>query len=204
MQKPVLGLAAVVVLGLLGGAAWLWLQPSAPVTSDAMVNASGAAIGGPFELLNHSGQRVTADSVIDRPTLVYFGYTFCPDVCPIDVQVMADTVDVLADRGVEVRPVFITIDPARDTPKELSYYAEAMHPTMIALTGTKEEIRAAADEYKVFYNRVDAEGSAADYLMQHSNFTYLMLPETGIAAVFRPNFPPEKLADDIQAVLAAQ
>ena len=204
MQKTVLAIVAVAVAAILGGAAWLALQPSNPKFSDAMVNAAGASIGGPFELVAHTGQRMTAEQVIDRPTLVYFGYTFCPDVCPIDVQVMADTVEFLAERGIEVQPVFITIDPQRDTPKELSYYAEAMHPKMIALTGTEDEIRVAADAYKVFYARVGAGESAAEYLMQHSNFTYLMLPDTGIAAVFKPNFPPEKLADDIEAVLQNQ
>ena len=102
-----------------------------------MLNADGADIGGPFELTAHTGDRVTAETVIDRPTLIYFGYTFCPDICPVDAQVMVDAVDLLAGRGIDVRPVFITVDPARDTPKELSYYAEALHPKLLALTGRR-------------------------------------------------------------------
>ena len=136
MMKPVLATATIVVAGSLAVAGWFALQPSSSGhVSPAMVNADGAAIGGPFELTTHTGARITADELIDGPTLIYFGYTFCPDICPVDTQIMVDAVDLLAERGIAVKPVFITIDPERDTPKELSYYAEAMHPTMIALTG---------------------------------------------------------------------
>ena len=202
MMKPVLATAAIVVAGSLAAAAWFALQPaSSGHVSPAMVNADGAAIGGPFELTTHTGRRITSDALIDGPTLIYFGYTFCPDICPVDTQIMVDAVDLLAERGIAVKPVFITIDPERDTPKELSYYAEAMHPTMIALTGSQEDVRTAADAYKVFYQRVDLEDSAAGYLMNHTGYTYLMTPQKGITALFRRDFPPEQIADDIEKVL---
>lgn len=202
MMKPVLAAAAVLALVITGAAVWFAVQPDARHLSKAMVNVDGADIGGPFELTAHTGERVTSETLIDGPTLIYFGYTFCPDICPIDTQVMVDAVDLLAERGISVKPVFITIDPARDTPEELSFFAEAMHPGMVALTGSAEEIRAAADAYKVFYQRVDVEGSAAGYLMNHTGYTYLMTPERGITALFRREFPPEQIADDIEKVLA--
>lgn len=203
MMKPILAVAAIIVVGALAAAGWFALKPgSSGHLSPAMVNAEGAAIGGSFELTTHTGQRITADELIDGPTLIYFGYTFCPDICPIDTQIMVDAVDLLAERGITVKPVFITIDPARDTPKELSYYAEAMHPDMIALTGSEAEVRVAADAYKVFYQRVDLEESAAGYLMNHTGFTYLMTPEKGITALFRRDFAPEQIADDIEIVLS--
>ena len=202
MMKPVLAAAAILVLAIAGAAVWFAVQPDPRHLSKAMVNVDGADIGGPFELTAHTGERVTSATLIDGPTLIYFGYTFCPDICPIDTQIMVDAVDLLAERGIEVKPVFITIDPERDTPKELSYFAEAMHPEMVALTGSAEEVRIAADAYKVFYQRVDVEGSAAEYLMNHTGYTYLMTPEHGITALFRREFPPEQIADDIEKVLA--
>lgn len=202
MMKPVLAAAAILVVAIAGAAVWFAVQPGPRHLSKAMVNVDGADIGGPFELTAHTGERVTSATLIDGPTLIYFGYTFCPDICPIDTQIMVDVVDLLAERGISVKPVFITIDPERDTPKELSYFAEAMHPEMVALTGSAEEIRAAADAFKVFYQRVDVEGSAAEYLMNHTGYTYLMTPEQGITALFRREFPPEQIADDIEKVLA--
>ena len=198
LMLPVTAAAIVVVLAVAG---WLALTPRPAHLSPAMLNANGADIGGPFELTAHTGERMSAETVIDRPALIYFGYTFCPDICPVDTQVMVDAVDLLAERGIEVRPVFITVDPARDTPKELAYYAEALHPTLLALTGSEEDVRAAADAYKVFYNKVELADSAAGYLMEHTGFTYLMTPGTGLAAVFRRDFPPEQIADDVARVL---
>lgn len=202
MMKPVLSIAVILVLAIAGAAVWFAVQPTPHHLSKAMVNVDGAEIGGPFELTTHTGEKITSDALIDGPTLIYFGYTFCPDICPIDTQIMVDVVDLLDARGIKVKPVFVTIDPERDTPKELSYFAEAMHPRMIALTGSVEEVRTAADAYKVFYQRVDVEGSAAEYLMNHTGYTYLMTPEHGITALFRREFAPEQIADDIEKVLA--
>ena len=201
MRNLMLPVTATAIVAVLAVAAWLALTPRPAHLSPAMLNADGADIGGPFELTAHTGDRVTAETVIDRPTLIYFGYTFCPDICPVDAQVMVDAVDLLAGRGIDVRPVFITVDPARDTPKELSYYAEALHPKLLALTGSDEDVRAAADTFKVFYNKVELGDSAAGYLMEHTGFTYLMVPDKGLAAVFRRNFPPEQIADDVVRVL---
>ena len=180
MQRTFLVIGGTVIAVITAAAILLTLRGEPKVElSPAMMNAAGADIGGPFTLIDQKGASVSDADVIDRPSLIYFGYTFCPDVCPVDVQVMADAVELLAERGIEVRPVFITIDPARDTVAELAVYAEAMHPEMIALTGTDEQIKKAADAYKVFYTREDAADSAAEYLMQHSAFTYLMLPRYG-------------------------
>ncbi|MEO1493236.1 MAG: SCO family protein [Pseudomonadota bacterium] len=203
MSKIVMMVAGGLIVAILAAVAYLELAPRGQYLSPAMLNVEGASLGGPFELTQHTGERITSDALIDRPTLIYFGYTFCPDICPIDVQVMADAVIVLEEKGIEVRPAFVTIDPARDTAEELAAYVEAMHPRMVGLTGSDEDIRAAADAYKVYYQRVDVEDSAAEYLMNHTGFTYLMMPETGIVAAFRNGFPPEQIAEDIEAVLSA-
>jgi protein SCO1/2 len=203
MRAVVLTAAGVLVAAIVGVALWLALAQRPVDLSPAMVNVEGADIGGPFELTAQSGERVTSAELIDGPTLIYFGYTFCPDVCPVDTQIMAQAVDILAEQGIEVTPVFITVDPERDTPEALAAYAEAVHPNMIALTGTPEEIRAAADAYKVYYQKVEMEDSAAGYLMNHTSYFYLMTPEAGLVALFRRDVTPESLASDIARVLAA-
>ena len=203
MMKLVLPISVATVLAIAAGALWLSLRPAPVDLSPAMINIDGANIGGQFELTSHSGERVTSGELIDGPTLIYFGYTYCPDICPLDVQVMVEAVDLLAERGITVKPVFITVDPERDTPEELAYYAEAMHPRMVALTGSLEEIQIAADAYKVFFQKVELPDSAAGYLMQHTGFIYLVTPERGITAMFRREFAPEQIADDIGRVLAA-
>jgi protein SCO1/2 len=185
------------------GAAAIFLtlnEPYEPV-SPAAVNIAGAEIGGPFALTDHTGAAVTSAGLIDGPTLIYFGYTFCPDICPVDVAVMASAVDLLAGQGIEVTPVFITIDPARDTPEVLTYYAGAMHPAMIALTGTEAEIKAAADAYKVYFERVDLADSAADYLMNHTTLTYFVTPD-GLKGLFRNGFSPEEIAGEVARILS--
>jgi protein SCO1/2 len=201
MRNAAMALGGLVFAGLAAAAIFLYLgQPAGPV-SPAAVNVAGAAIGGPFTLTDHAGARVTSAALIDGPTLIYFGYTFCPDICPVDVDVMASAVDLLAEQGVEVTPVFISIDPARDTPEALAYYAEAMHPAMVALTGSEAEIKAAADAYRVFYQRADLEESAAGYLMSHSTFTYFVMPD-GLKALFRNGFPPEEMAGEVARILS--
>ena len=200
MRNAVMTLGGLVFAGLAAAAIFMALkQPEGPV-SPAAVNIAGAEIGGPFTLTDHTGARVTSVGLIDGPALIYFGYTFCPDICPVDVAVMASAVDLLAEQGFEVTPVFVTIDPARDTPEALTYYAEAMHPRMIALTGTEAEVKAAANAYRVYYERVDLEDSAAGYLMSHSTFTYFVMPD-GLKALFRNNFPPEEMAGEIARIL---
>ncbi len=201
MQRIVLGLAALLFAGLAGAAAVLWLnEPEGPV-SPAQVNMGGAEIGGPFTLTDHTGARVSSAELIDGPTLIYFGYTFCPDICPVDVAVMASASELLAENGVEVTPVFVTIDPARDTPEQLAYYVDAMGAGMVGLTGSEDDIRAAAEAYKVYYEKVELEESAAGYLMNHTTFTYLVTPE-GVEAVFRNNFPPDEIAGAVEKILS--
>lgn len=202
MRTAILSFAAAVVAVILGAALWLGLSGRPVELSPAMLNVEGAGIGGPFELTAQSGERVSSEAVIDGPTLLYFGYTFCPDVCPLDVQKMAQATDLLADRGIDLTPVFVTVDPERDTPEALAEWAEAVHPDLVALTGSAEDIRAAADAYKVYYQKAEAEG-AGGYLMGHTSYFYLVTPGDGVAAMFRHEITPEGLAADVERVLEA-
>ena len=200
MTKIYALMAGVALVALVGGTAiWTSFRGHPECGAGAVV---GASIGGPFELLDQKGALVTDVEVIDRPSLVYFGYSFCPDVCPFDVARNALAVDLLNEQGLEVKPVFITIDPERDTVEAMASYASDMHPNMTALTGSDEQIKAAADAYRVYYRKGSGEGDF--YLMDHSTFTYLMLPETGLAAYFKREATPEEMAEQTACLVAGR
>ena len=165
-------------------------------------SVAGGNIGGPFELMDHRGQMVTDAQVLDQPALVYFGYTFCPDVCPMDVARNVVAVEILADAGLTVKPVFITIDPARDTVDYLADFVANNHPEMVGLTGTAEQIAKAARAYKVYYRKQPSEDEDY-YLMDHSSFSYFMVPDVGFVDFLRSDLPPEVVADRLACVLRA-
>ncbi|MEO1195867.1 MAG: SCO family protein [Pseudomonadota bacterium] len=138
-------------------------------------------LGAPFTLTNTNGARVSDADVFTKPSLVYFGYTFCPDVCPIDNARNAEATDLLAAEGIDIQPVFITIDPERDTADLLAEYTNAFHDDMVGLTGSVDEIKAVAAAYKAYSAKQD--GDPEYYLVDHSTYTYLVLPELGFVDV---------------------
>lgn len=163
--------------------------------AECGAGAVAGDLGGPFTLVNGDGETVTDKQVITEPTLIYFGYTYCPDVCPLDVDRNAAAVEILEERGVSVTPVFISIDPERDTPEVVRDFAEVMHPRMIGLTGTAEQVAEASKAYRTYYKAhppVDGE-----YLVDHSTFSYLVTPENGFIEFFRRETTPEQMADKI-------
>lgn len=161
--------------------------------------AGGAAqIGGPFELVSETGETVTDKDVIDKPTLIYFGYTFCPDICPLDAARNAAAVDLLEERGHMVKPVFISIDPKRDTPEVMAEFTDYLHPRMLGLTGSEEQVRAASKAYRTYYQAQEPEDGAEEfYLVDHSTMSYLSLPGHGFVEFFRRDVTPEQMADRI-------
>jgi protein SCO1/2 len=194
---------AAVVVGLTVGTFIALRQDPDPFADcrEGIVSGGTASIGGPVALTAPDGRRVTDVEAITGPTLVYFGYTFCPDFCPTDLARNAVAADLLAERGIDVGQVFVTIDPARDTPEAMGAYAEAIHPGLLGLSGTAEEVDAAAKAYKVYYAR---SGDDPDYyLMDHSTFTYLMAPGVGFLDVYRSEATPEAIADSVACFAAA-
>jgi protein SCO1 len=160
---------------------------------DSAIAGGAGSIGGPFELVDHTGRTVTDADVLTEPALIYFGYTFCPDVCPLDVERNALAVELLEERGYRVRPVFITVDPRRDTPEVLAEFAGIFHPRMIGLTGSEAQVRQAAQAYRAFFNVHESQDEF--YLVDHSTFSYLVLPEEGFVEVFRRNDPAAEVAE---------
>ena len=203
-RKKFAGLSAATLLTLVIGT-FLYTQIMAPANRfEACISGgvAGGSIGGPFELVNQKGQTVTDLEVLDQPALVYFGYTFCPDICPMDVGRNSVAVDILGDSGFKVKPVFITIDPTRDTTEYLADFAANNHPDLVGLTGTVEQIAKVARAYKVYYQKQSGDDDEY-YLMNHSNFTYLMLPEFGFVDFLRSDLSPQKVADRVACVIKA-
>jgi len=189
--------ALALITALLGGTAYMvfFKAPDDPLAQcrGGVVATGNASIGGPFELVSETGQTVTDRDVLTKPTLVYFGYTFCPDVCPFDAYRNGEAADLLAERGYDVQTVFISIDPERDTPEALSFFTDGMHPDMLGLTGTAEQVAAASKAYKTYYRKQD--GDDEYYLVDHSTFTYLMFPDIGFVDFFRREESAEQMAE---------
>ena len=162
----------------------------------AQIAGGSDAIGGPFTLVNGEGETVTDEDVITKPSLIYFGYTFCPDVCPLDTARNADAVDMLEKRGNDVTPVFISIDPARDTPEVVAEFADNMHRTMIGLTGSAEQVKAAAQAYRTYYKAQDPRTTTITWWITRPSPIWCC-PEHGFVDFFRRDVTAEQMADTV-------
>lgn len=209
MHKRAIVVFLVGLLVLLGGAAaYLLTEPVTSVTrlpSQAGQTSSGAAkVGGAFELVDQSGETRTQADFAGRHMLVYFGYTYCPDVCPTSLSLMSQGLDLLETEtgSLEDRvvPIFVTVDPARDDVAAMAAYAEHFHPRLVALTGNDAQIAAAAKAYRVYYRRAE-DPSASEYLMDHSSFIYLMGPDGTYVSHFAHNASPEEIAEGLKGFL---
>ena len=193
---------SVVMAGLAGTGAYILTQPNPGHDCPGLSVAGGDSIGGPFTLVSETGDQVTDQDVITEPTLIYFGYTYCPDVCPLDVVRNAEAVDLLAEQGVDVKPVFISVDHGRDTPETLDAFTANIHPDMLGLTGTEEQIRAAAKAYRYVY-QIQDEDDPDYYLINHMTLSYLMTPEKGFVTGFTRDLSPAQLAEQAACHLSA-
>lgn len=202
MNKIYAWTAGGLVVAMLGGlTGFVMLNGPAEHAQCSQSAVAGGDIGGPFTLVNEAGKTVTDLDVITEPTLVYFGYTFCPDVCPLDAARNAEAVDLLQARGVAAKPIFITIDPKRDTSEVLAEFTDYIHPKMEGLTGSPAQIKAASQAYRTYYKAQ----TAADefYLVDHSTFTYLVLPEKGFVDFFRRDHTAEQISETVACYAAS-
>jgi protein SCO1/2 len=183
-------LGLVLVLGAFGFDYW-WLGGGG---SDASL--AGISIGGPFALTDQNGVLRHDTDFRGKLMLVYFGYTYCPDACPAALTTMSSAMDKLGSAANEVVPIFITIDPERDSVQQMKLYASNFTPRLVALTGSAEQIAAAARGYRVYYAK--EKGTAAeDYVMDHSGFIYLM----GRDGRYLGHFGPDVTADQMAAAI---
>lgn len=192
-------IAAGLLAAMLGALGFMVWQGS---TGDRFAQCRGTAIaggagalGGPFELVDHTGRTVTDADIVTMPTILYFGFTFCPDVCPLDSARNAEAVEILEARGIRAQPVFISIDPPRDTPEVLAEFVQVFHPRMIGLTGSAEQVRGAARAFRVFYQAQPAVDGW--YLVDHSTHSYLVLPGHGFVEVLPRSLTSGQVADRV-------
>lgn len=174
-------------------------EPTAAELMDDLMWGRGA-IGGPFALTDHTGRLRSDADFRGKLLLVYFGYTFCPDICPTDLQVIAAAIDSLGASGEHVQPLFITVDPERDAPAALAQYVGAFHPRLVGLTGGIEDIRRIARAYKAWFAKVEDPRMTAT-IMEHSSYIYLVDTEGRYVGFFPPGTPPERLAKAIAPLL---
>jgi len=191
-----------------GLAAWLWSERgSTSLVQVGTTTTSGtASIGGPFTLVDQHGQPRGDGDFRGRFMLIYFGYTYCPDFCPTSLKTMTAALDLVAQSdgalARRVVPLFITVDPERDTVEALAAYAPHFHESLVALTGTPAQVAAAAAAYRVYYAKVEDAG-ASDYLVDHSTFIFLMDPEGRYVTHFPPGVSPEAIAETLKDAAAA-
>ena len=200
----------VAVFSLAAFAAFLGWRAFAPdsglvgrVSGLNVAPVDAPAIGGPFTLTAHTGARVTDADFRGRILVVYFGFTYCPDVCPTTLTTISDAVKLLGTDAGRVQPLFITVDPKRDTPEQLALYVPFFDQRMIGLTGSDANIAAVAKAYRVYCAQVaSASGQADDYLMDHTSIIYLIGPDGRYVSHFNgARAEPEAIARAIRGLL---
>jgi protein SCO1/2 len=194
-------IALLIVASLFGcGVAVAAEQPSAAQMMDDLMYGRGT-VGAPFTLTDATGRRRSSSEFRGKLLVVYFGYTYCPDVCPTDVMAISEALRALGSAAQDIQPVFITIDPERDTPPLLADYLAAFHPGFIGLTGSPDEIRAVANSYKAFYAKApDARGG--DYSIDHAGVIYLMGRNGEYLGFMPPQTSPDRLTEILRKSLA--
>jgi protein SCO1 len=196
-------LLAVIVagflIGALGGAALLVLSQGGQ--GPAVQTSGKALIGGPFTLVGRDGKPVTDQAFRGKYMLVFFGFTHCPDICPAELQVMAAALDELGPKANEIIPIFITLDPERDTPMVVSDYVTNFSPRFVGLTGSSEQIAAAAKAYRVAYSKFQQDQTSSDYSIDHSTLVYLMGKDGEYITHFAYGTPASQMTETLRRYL---
>lgn len=204
-RAPVL---LAVILAAAGGA-YFYLRDDVPAEGtragaarlmNELMSGKGP-VGGPFTLTDQDGERRSLSDFRGRLVLLYFGFTYCPDICPTDLTSVGNVIQSLGPEGEQLQPVFVTLDPARDKPEMLRAYVASFHPRFVALTGTEDEVRRVATSYKVFFEKVQPPG-ANTYLIDHSAYVFLLDREGRFLTLFPPGTPQERMAVMVREQLA--
>ena len=196
MRDHCFAIGCLLLAGLIGGYAWT------RVPENTVITTGKALVGGPFRLTNQHGQPVQDSDFRGKYMLVVFGYSFCPDVCPAELQVVTAALEAMGPEADRIQPIFITVDPERDTVSQLAVYSQNFHPRLLALTGTPAEIAEVAGRYRVYYAKAAGSSSSQDYLMDHSSIIYLMGPDGQFVQHFPYSTDAAKLAEQLRAAIA--
>ena len=199
-----LSLIAATVVALVG--VWIGTSiPRTPTSQSAIVGKAirtgTPAIGGPFTLVSTSGESVTDQNFRGKWLLIFFGYTSCPDLCPMALANVSAALEKFGPDTSLLQPLFITVDPERDTPEHLKEYLPLFHPRLIGLTGETSAIRVAADAYKVYYTKVPNK-QGENYTVDHTAFIYLMGADGSYVGFFPPGTSPDRIAETLRKELA--
>ncbi|MDR3516404.1 MAG: SCO family protein [Azospirillaceae bacterium] len=199
-----IGIAAVLVLGVGGGMGWMQWRAARDMTVSGDPAASLAAqVGGPWTLSDPQGRTVTNETWRGKVQVMFFGYRFCPDICPTELQTIGQAMDLLGADAAGVQPLFVSIDPARDRGSVLAEYTAQFHPSIIGLSGTAAQTAAIARAYRVYYAKVVPAGADPDdYSMDHSSIVYLIGRDGKTAGLLPAGTAPDAMAAAIRHVLA--
>lgn len=199
MQKSrrLAGFVLAIILALAAGYFALTNQRM----DHAVVSSGTALVGGPFHLTNQRGEAVTEKTYAGKYMMVFFGFSHCQDVCPTELQVMTAALQQLGAQADQIVPIFVSIDPERDTPKVMADYAKAFDPRLQGLTGTPEQIAEIAKAYHAFYKKIPNEKNPEDYEMDHTSIIYIMGPDGSFIKHFNYTTDANALADDLKKVL---
>ena len=183
---------SILLLATAGIAIWgHWKSSDDPLTGTNLV-------GGPFTLIDHKGLEITERSYPGKFKIIYFGYTYCPDICPTGLSVITQALQMLNQKAKQIKPIFVTVDPARDDVATLSSYHDHFHPSFSYLTGSTEQISAMAKLYKVYFRKVS---ETQDYLVDHSAITYVMSPSDRYLRHFGPQVTAEQITAFFNSIL---
>lgn len=193
------GIAILGAVGFLGAALLVadHLRPFSQVDQGQ----GRADIGGPFALTDHTGAPITEAALQGKVSLIYFGYSYCPDICPTDLQSIGETLDLLGNELPDAQALFVTVDPERDTPEHLAGYVSLFHPNLRGVTGTPDQIEAVKKEFRVYSKKVSAEeAGTTEYLVDHSAFIYLFDRQGHFVRVFGHGVQAAEMAAAMKAV----
>jgi cytochrome oxidase Cu insertion factor (SCO1/SenC/PrrC family) len=197
--KP-MGLVVGGAIALLAAGGWAlesWLAEPGPSQGKALLESE-------FSLVDHTGNPVTDEDFGGKWQLIFFGFTSCPDVCPTTLIEVSAVLEELGDDAEQITPLFISVDPERDTPEVMAEYVANFDPRIVGLTGSPEQIKQAAQAFRAYYAKVKQEDASDGYTMDHSAFLYLMDPEGEYATHFSPSDAPATVADKIRAYLTGE
>ena len=187
------------LIGAIAGAAVLVLTGS--FSGPTVATSGKALIGGPFTLVDQHGKAVTDQDFRGRFMLVFFGFTHCPDICPAELQVMSASLDALGPEGAEVVPIFVTLDPERDTPAIMGDYVKNFGARFVGLTGSPDAIAAAAKAYRIAYSKFQEDPAKSDYSIDHSALVYLMGKDGEYVTHFAYGTPAAKMTETLRRYL---
>ena len=195
----ILLILAFIAAGVIG-----FILTAAPESTSPQTTQTSSQVGGPFELVDHYGNTVTEKEYDGYYKLIFFGFTHCPGICPGELNKMDAILQDLGADGEKIQPLFVSIDPERDTPEAMREYVDLFNPRIIGLTGSPEQIEAMKESYKIYATKREMSGAMAEngeYMMDHSTYTYLMSPENELLEVFSMQETPDTISVEIKSHL---